>query len=152
MNCPFHAKSQTTCPNQQVCPNDDPNFTKLLKDTGIIEKGTPEERSNLFYICVLARTLLYSGVYVYRDAPWMPFLVGIFAAASIFQLARPCPKTGHCPGTQWWSKKFQLVMAILILLSTIAVKFGKVDSRSMAILLFISLTGGVLQRTQVDMC
>lgn len=148
MSCPFHAKSpiQKSCPNQQVCPNDDPSFTKLLKDTSIVKEGTPEERSNLFYICVLTRVLLYSGVYVYRDAPWIPFLVGIFAAASIFQLTRPTNDT------QWWSKKFQLVMAILVLLSAIAVKLGKLDSRSMSILLFISLAGGVLQRIQTKMC
>lgn len=136
----------------QTCPNDDPNFTKLLKETGLVKKGTPEERSNLFYICVLTRTLLYSGVYVYRDKPWMPWLVGALALASIFQLTRPCPKAGLCPGTQWWSKKFQLFMAFLILISAIAVKLGKVDSRSMSILLFISLAGGVLQRIQTKMC
>lgn len=135
-----------TCPSQATCPNDDPNFTKILKQTGLVEKGSPEERSRLFLVCVFVRTLLYSGVYVYRDSPWMPFLVGIFAAASIFQLTRPTLNQ------QWWSKKFQLIMAILVLLSAIAVKFGKLDSRSMSILLFISLAGGVLQRSQVEMC
>lgn len=135
-----------TCPSQQTCPNDDPNFTKMLKDLGALQKGTPEERSNLFVICVLTRTLLYSGVYVYRDKPWMPWLVGALALASIFQLTRPTLNQ------QWWSKKFQLVMAILVLLSAIAVKFGNVDSRSMSILLFISLAGGVLQRSQIEIC
>lgn len=138
--------NELSCPSQQTCPNDDPNFTKFLKDIGAVKKGTPEERSNLFILCVLTRTLLYSGVYVYRDKPWMPWLVGTLALASIYQLTRPTLNQ------QWWSKKFQLVMAILILLSAVAVKFGKFDSRSMAILLFTSLVGGVLQRSQIKMC
>lgn len=124
----------------KICPNDDPGFSKLL------HLKTPEQRSNLFVVCVITRTLLYSGVYIYRDRPWMPWIVGLLAIASIFQLTRPTQNT------QWWSKKFQLIMAILILTSAIAVKFGYVDSKSMPALLFISLIGGVLQRVQNTIC
>lgn len=143
--CPSRqtCSNQLICPSHQTCPNDDPNFTKLLKDVNLVNKGTPEERSNLFLICVLTRTLLYSGVYVYRDAPWMPWVVGALALASIFQLTRPTKNT------QWWSKKFQLVMAILVLISAL---FSKYDSRLMAITLFISLLGGIIQRSQTKMC
>lgn len=124
------------------CPNSDPGFNK------IIGERTPEERSNLFIICVLVRTLLYSGVYLYRDEQWMPPVVGILALASIVQLyTSDSPK-----GKQWWSKKFQLVMAVLVLASAVAVKFANFDSRSMAALLFISLIGGVVQRTQTKLC
>lgn len=123
-----------------TCPNSDPGFNK------IIGNRTPEERSKLFVICVLVRTLLYTGVYVYRDKPWMAPLVGVLALASIFQLTRPTENK------QWWSKKFQLVMAILVLISAIAVKFYGFDSRSMSVLLFTSLIGGVLQRSQIKMC
>ena len=83
MSCP----SQQTCPNQKVCPNDDPGFSKLLN------LNSPEKRSNLFIVCVITRTLLYSGVYVYRDKPWMPYIVGVLALASIFQLTRPTQNT-----------------------------------------------------------
>ena len=140
----------STCPCARPakcpCPNDDPNFTKVLKDIHLVKDGTPEERSNLFMVCILVRTLLYSGVYVYREASWMPYMVAILALASIIQLTKPTKNT------QWWSKKFQLVMAILVLISALAVKFAKFDSRSMSALLFISLIGGVLQRTQIKMC
>ena len=122
------------------CPNDDPGFSKLLN------LKTPEERSNLFIVCVITRTLLYSGVYMYRDKPWMPWLVSILAIASIFQLTRPTKNT------QWWSKKFQLVMAILVLISAVAVKFAGLDSKSMPALLFISLLGGIIQRIHIHMC
>lgn len=136
MSCPFKQKA----PSQTTCPNDDPNFSKLLN------LKTPEERSNLFVVCVLTRALLYSGVYVYRDKEWMTPLVGILALASIFQLSKPTENK------QWWSKKFQLIMAVLVLLSAIAVKFLGLDSRSMAVLLFISLIGGIFQRTKIKMC
>lgn len=143
--CPLMKKDKDTSLDKEhgssdKCPNSDPGFNK------IIGNRTPEERSKLFYICVLVRTLLYTGVYMYRDEPWMAPLVGTLSLASIFQLTRPTENK------QWWSKKFQLVMAILVLLSAIAVKFYGIDSRSMSALLFISLIGGVIQRTQTKLC
>jgi hypothetical protein len=125
-----------------LCPNSDPGFNK------IIGERTPEERSKLYILCVIVRTLLYSGVYVYRDKPWMAPLVGALASVSIFQLY-----TSDQPqGKQWWSKKFQLIMAVCVLLAAFLVKFNGLDSRSMAGLLFISLLGGILQRSQVKLC
>ena len=124
------------------CPNSDPGFNK------IIGERTPEERSKLFVLCVLVRTLLYSGVYVYRDKPWMPLVVGASALLSIFQLYTSCSPEGR----QWWSKKFQLLMALLVLGAALLVKFKGLDSRSMAGVLFISLAGGILQRSQVKFC
>jgi hypothetical protein len=121
------------------CPNSDPGFNKIIGDR------TPEERSNLYILCVITRTLLYLGVYVYRDKPWMAPLVAVLASMSIFQLYTS-------QGKQWWSKKFQLIMAVLVLISAIAVKFAGLDSRSMAGLLFVSLAGGILQRSQVKFC
>jgi hypothetical protein len=123
------------------CPNSDPGFNK------IIGERTPEERSNLFIICVLVRALLYSGVYVYRDTEWMPFVVGLGGIVSAIQTYRS--DRGQ---NQWWSKKFQFFMSILVLLAAILVKFNGFDSRSMAVLLFISLLGGILQRSQVKFC
>jgi uncharacterized membrane protein len=73
-------------------------------------------------------------------------LVGVLATVSVYQL------TKSTENRQWWSKKFQLVMAVLVLLSAIAVKFAGLDSRSMAALLFISLAGGIVQRYQIKMC
>lgn len=133
--CPMKKKDPVV-----TCPNSDPEFNK------IIGERTPEERSFLYVVCVLTRTLLYAGVYVYRDEPWMTPLVGTLALASMYQLTRPTENR------QWWSKKFQLVMATLVLLSAIAVKFAGLDSRSMAVLLFISLLGGIVQRTQTKLC
>lgn len=145
--CPMRKKDQSmdqsisTETETITCPNSDPEFNKIIGTN-----KTPEERSNLFIICVIVRALLYTGVYVYRDAPWMPYVVGILAAISALQLSRPTKNK------QWWSKKFQFVMAILVLFSAIAVKFANFDSRSMSVLLFISLFGGIYQRTQTTLC
>lgn len=122
------------------CPNSDPNFNR------IIGHRTPDERSMLFIWCVLVRASLYYGVYVYRDESWMPWVVTAAAIASMYQLTRPSPNT------QWWSKKFQLVMATLVLISALAVKFAGLDSRSMAVLLFTSLLGGIMQRIHTKLC
>lgn len=144
--CPMKKKDKSTDLDKSVdlnksCPNSDPNFNRIIGDD-----RTPDERSNLYIVCVITRALLYSGVYIYRDQPWMTPLVGALATASVYQLTRPTENR------QWWSKNFQLVMAILVLGSAIAVKFAGLDSRSMALLLFISLAGGVLQRSQIKMC
>ena len=131
------------CPSATTCPNSDPGFNKIIG-----ENRTPEERSMLFIVCVLTRGLLYSGVYVYRDKPWMAPLVAVLASMAIFQLY-----TSDSPqGKQWWSKKFQLIMAVCVLIAALLVKFKGLDSRSMAGLLFISLAGGILQRSQVKLC
>jgi len=125
------------CPSGlAACPNSDPNFNKIIGDR------TPSERSALYVLCVLVRFTLYSGVYVYRDEPWMRWVVALLSVLSVFQLTKP---TQNC---QWWSKKFQLVMAVLVLLSAAFVK----NTKAMPTLLFISLLGGVLQRLHVTMC
>lgn len=123
-----------------TCPNSDPNFNKIIGDK------TPAQRSFLYLICVLVRTILYTGVYVYRDEYWMAPLVGAFSLASVFQLSRPTENR------QWWSKKFQLIMALLVLISAISVKFIGLDSSSMSTFLFISLAGGIIQRVHTTLC
>ncbi len=134
MSCPSDLVS---CPSDLVsCPNSDPNFNK------IIGNRTPQERSVLYIVCILTRAILYSGVYVYRDEPLMRWLVGFLSLFSIFQLSR------QTENRQWWSKKFQLVMAVLVLFSAIAIQ----NTKAMPTFLFISLIGGVLQRIQIDMC
>lgn len=119
------------------CPNSDPNFNKIIG-----ENRTPDERSALFVVCVLVRSLLYTGVYVYRDKPWMRYLVAALALMSMYQLTRPSPNR------QWWSKKFQLVMAVLVFISAVFVT----NTKAMPVFLFISLIGGVLERIHTKMC
>ena len=116
------------------CPNSDPEFNK------IIGEKTPEERSNLFVVCVLVRTLLYSGVYHYIENPLTPIFVGIGSLISVYQLSKPTENR------QWWSKKFQLIMSLFVLLACI------VAPVYVPLLLFSSLFGGVLQRLSVKLC
>ena len=139
MSCSISAMKNSSSENGS-CPNSDPSFNK------IIGERTPEERSRLFMLCIFVRALIYSGVYIYRDEPWMAPLVGTGSLISIYQLTRPTENR------QWWSKKFQLIMAILVLMSSVAVYMKYIDSRSMALLLFASLLGGIIQRFNVKLC
>ena len=116
------------------CPNSDPEFNK------IIGQRTPYERSMLFLACVATRFILYSGVYMYRDRRWVRWIVGLFSALSVAQLARPSSER------QWWSKKFQMVMALLVILGALF------DPDAMSAFLFISLAGGIIQRLHVTLC
>ena len=133
MACPIRQKSVE--PSTSTCPNSDPNFNK------IIGNRTPEERSNLYIVCVLVRSLLYYGVYMYRNVPATRYIVGAASAASAIQLSGPTENK------QWWSKKFQLVMSILVLIACIV---NKMDIASY--LLFTSLAGGIIQRMFAQLC
>jgi hypothetical protein len=55
-------------------------------------------------------------------------------------------------GTQWWSKKFQFVMSIIIVLTVIFTQLKMVDSRAMSIAMLVSLLGGVVQSFVVGFC
>lgn len=138
-SCPISVnrqiKSNDNFPTDITCPNSDPDFNK------IIGERTPEERSKLFIICVIVRALLYYGVYVYRDLPVTRYIVGTASVVSIFQTSRPTKDK------QWWSKKFQLVMATFVLMACI---LSRMDVASY--LLFTSLIVGIIQRMFTSFC
>jgi hypothetical protein len=134
-SCPISLNSQNTSTNDLTCPNSDPSFNK------IIGERTPEERSKLFIICIIVRALLYYGVYVYKDVPVTRYIVGTASVVSMFQLSRPTEDK------QWWSKKFQLVMATFVLMACI---LSRMDVASY--LLFASLMGGIIQRMFTSFC
>ncbi len=128
-----------------TCPNDDPNFTKTLKNW---VDPTPQVRQNLFYmVCIPARFILYYLVYLYRDYKYMPLIVSIF---SIFTMVHLYPDLET--GKQWWSKKWDFWLSAFLVFMCIGVAYGIVDSRMMAGVLYLSLAGGIAQSLSVKFC
>ena len=135
-----------------VCPNDDPYFTRTMYKIGLLQRGMSArdivERRRLIYysICIFVRSALIVTVYYLRNATFVQALVLATALMGVMNLGR---RSG---GTQWWSKKFQLVMSIIIAIVVILVYFGIVKSWVIPAAMLVSLLGGILQSFLVGFC
>ena len=138
--------------NKQVCPNDDPSFTKMLYKMGMLQRYmSPKEvvamRMRIYYcICIIVRAALIVAVYHWRNSTITRLLVFVGAMMGVVNLGT------RMIGTQWWSKKFQFIMSIIIGLMVILTHFKVVDSRAMSAAMFVSLVGGVAQSFAVRFC
>ena len=138
--------------NKQVCPNDDPSFTKMLYKMGMLKKYmSPKEvvamRMRIYYcICIIVRAALIVAVYHWRNASVTRVLVFVGAMIGVINLGT------RMNGNQWWSKKFQFIMSVIIVGLVILTQLKMVDSRSMAVAMLVSLLGGVAQSFVVGFC
>ena len=138
--------------NKRVCPNDDPVFTKLFYKIGMLQKNmSPMEvvsmRMRVYYcICIIVRAALIVAIYHWRNSNVMRVLVFVGAMIGVINLGT------RMNGNQWWSKKFQFVMAVIIVGLVILTQLKMVDSRSMAAAMLVSLVGGVAQSFVVGFC
>ena len=137
---------------KQVCPNDDPSFTTILYKMGMLSHDmSPNEvvamRMRIYYcICIIIRAALIVAVYHWRNALTTRVLVFVGAMIGVINLG------SRMTGTQWWSKKFQFIMSVIIVCLVILTHFNMVDSRSMSIAMLLSLLGGVAQSFAVGFC
>ena len=132
------------------CPNGDPNFNKVLN---ILTLGnvTPKNRKLIFYgVCIPTRLFIYTLVFFLRNQVWLPYLIALFSLISIFNLSMSVFSTS--PQPQWWSKEFQLFIALCILTVSVLVIFKKIPRYWIPLLLFVSLFGGILQSFIVGFC
>ncbi len=132
------------------CPNSDPNFDKVMAnwfDTS--SKDYPLNRKKVYYeICIWVRLILYTLVFYYRDYKYMPYIITIFSIFTIMNLKDSVIN----PGKQWWSKRFDLAIAVSLLVCSVMVILGKLNTIYMPILLYVSLIGGVLQSFSIEFC
>ena len=138
--------------SKRVCPNDDPVFTTLFYKIGILQKSmSPKEvvamRMQVYYcVCIIVRAAIVVAIYHWRNSNVVRVLVFVGAIIGMVNLG------SRMTGTQWWSKKFQFVMSIIIVLTVIFTHFKMVDSRAMSIAMLVSLIGGVVQSFVVGFC
>jgi D-alanyl-lipoteichoic acid acyltransferase DltB (MBOAT superfamily) len=135
-----------------VCPNDDPYFTRMMYRMGFLKRGMSarelvERRCLVYYsVCIVVRAALIVTVYHWRNVRFIQLLVLIGALMGINNLWR---RNG---GTQWWSKKFQLVMSILIAVLVVLVFFRVVEPLLIPAAMAVSLAAGILQSFVVGFC
>ena len=133
-----------------TCPNSDPQFDKILSNyVDINSPDYPQKRRQIYYfICIWVRLALYTFIYINREKEWVPYVVGVLALLSVSKLG-----SDDLPGRQWWSKRFQLLMAVLLAAASVGRVAGVVtDSRVIPGLLYLSLLGGIFQSLTVKFC
>jgi hypothetical protein len=135
-----------------MCPNDDPYFTRTMYRIGLLRKGMTakeivQRRKQVYYsICILVRTLLIVIVYYLRNSLVIQLLVLLGAFVGIINLGK------RMDGNQWWSKKFQFVMSVIIAGLVILTFLKKVRAWTIPAAMLFSLMGGILQSFVVGFC
>ena len=135
-----------------VCPNDDPYFTRMLYRMGVLKRGMSahelvEKRRLVYYsICIVVRAALIVTVYHWRNVRFVQLLVLLGALVGVMNLSR------RVDGTQWWSKRFQLMMSIILVVVIVLVYFGRLKPWVIPAAMLVSLLGGVLQSFVVGFC
>ena len=135
-----------------VCPNDDPYFTRMMYRMGLLYRGMSardlvERRRLVFYsICIVVRAALIVTVYHWRNVRFVQILVLVGALMGVMNLST------RIGGTQWWSKRFQLMMSIIIAVVVVLVYFGRLESWVIPAAMLTSLMGGVIQSFVVGFC
>ena len=135
-----------------VCPTDDPYFTRILYRMKLLKRGMSaqelvERRRIIFYcVCIVVRAAIIVTVYQWRNILVVQSLVLIGALYGIKNLS------DRSDGTQWWSKKFQLLMSIVISVVVVLVFCRVVKPWMIPAAMAVSLFGGILQSFWVGFC
>lgn len=104
----------------------------------------PLLRTQLYYmVCIFFRLALFNLVFVLRKEWYMPVFVGIGSFLAMVHLSFSAFRPHQ---NQWWSKKFQWLMSILVLWGCVLVYQGHIPTITIPILLYLSLLGGLTQR------
>ena len=138
---------------KEECPNSDPNFDKILKK--LFDSSSPEIRKKVYYfVCIIVRLFLFSLVYIYKDKPSIPYIILLASLVSIFNLYPSVTKQGYSGQQQWWSKRFQFIISLLLFIISLLLifKVKKVKTIMIPIILFISLFGGIIQSFFISFC
>jgi hypothetical protein len=114
---------------------------------GMTAKEIVQRRKQVYYsICILVRTLLIVIVYYLRSSLVIQLLVLLGAFVGIINLGK------RMDGNQWWSKKFQFVMSVIIAGLVILTFLKKVKAWTIPAAMLLSLMGGILQSFMVGFC
>jgi hypothetical protein len=124
----------------------------MMYRMGLLKRGMKarelvERRRLIFYcVCIVVRAVLIVTVYHWRNVRFVQLLVLIGALMGIKNL---WSRNG---GTQWWSKKFQLLMSVILAVVVILVFFKIVKPMVIPAVMTVSLAAGILQSFIVGFC
>lgn len=122
--------------------NGDIHFNKILQN---INLNDPVSRKMLFYkVCIFVRLILLLILILNYKKWYTPYILIIIAGFSIFNLISGLfDKNNTC---YWWSKKFQILMSILLFIVCFIIIIFKKDLNILLPIIFgLSLFGGIYQ-------
>lgn len=94
------------CPIHNPRVGNDPEVDNFLMGVGV----SPEMKVVTFLtVCIVVRLVLAGLATLYADSTFLPYAAAVAAVFAVFTLA---PGVN---GPQWWSRKFHLVIALLVL-------------------------------------
>ena len=136
------------------CPNNNKIFDSFLFDSGLINKNLSVadkayQRRRVYYmICILIRLAIAGLVFQLKDKKFMPYVLAVISIYPIISLG-----FYRKEDNQWWSNKFQLVIAIALLISSLLIIFKVgIPTYIPALILLLSVFGGVFQSLLIPSC
>jgi O-antigen/teichoic acid export membrane protein len=123
----------------------DPQFDKLLLLLGLISPNSMESDKKFlfYYVCIVVRFIIYSLTLIFYDYKYLPYIILFASLLSAINLSSSLLQAFN---DQWWSKKFQLAVAILLMIISVLLIFNVItNTYIIPIILYISLFVGILQ-------
>lgn len=133
--------------NMKACPNGNPDFYDMFDS--IVGNHTPETRRRLYYgVCIPLRLSIFFLMMAFHRNKVLLTIVAILALIELFRKG----SRWNEPSRQWWSVRFQTVMAASIFIAASGALFGKIDSVWLPRLWLLSIFGGVAQNMWTPIC
>ena len=127
------------------CPNIDKDTLNAVKKMGIVPNV--KNRMILFYtLCIVLRLFIAGLAYHFRDSYWLPYLVlviGLYTAYRIYK---------NLNGNEWWSRKFHLIIVILLCIVSVLIILKKVNGKYISYLLYLDVFVGFSHSLFITRC
>jgi len=138
---------------EKNCDNGDPNFNKVL--VKLFGNSSPETRKWAYFnICIWVRLILFIIVMM-TIAKYDAIVYIIMILSFVASLQLLITIVNGDDKQQWWSKKYQFILAILVFilcLLSILYKTQVCTRYLVVVALFASLLGGLFQNNFVEFC
>lgn len=137
-----------------ACPNNNKIFDRMLFKSGLIDDSLSDadkayQRRRVYYtICIFIRLVIAGLVLQLKDKEFTPYVVGIISIYPIISLG-----FYRTEDNQWWSNKFQLAISIALFISCLLLILKvQIPTYVPALILFISVFGGIFQSLLIPSC
>ena len=127
------------------CPNSDKDTLNAVKKMGLVP--TVKNRMILFYtLCIVLRVFIAGLAYHFRDSYWLPYLVIVISLYTGYRISK------NLNGNEWWSRKFHLMITMLLTIVSVLIILNKVDGKYISYLLYLDVFVGFTQSLLITRC
>jgi len=127
------------------CPNIDKDTLNAVKKIGLVPNV--KNRMILYYtLCIVLRLFIAGLAYHFRDSYWLPYLVLIVSLYIGYRISK------NLNGNEWWSRKFHLIITILLSIVSVLIILNKVDGKYISYLLYLVVFVGFTQSLLITRC